>query len=129
MGLHRNHVLAIASTGEIGRGLGKNAGEWTGRVEISREEIPGSKRSMHGNISKHFKGRTFKLCILTRWDFNFCVRSSPLRGQATTELEMKYQYIGKDKLNSDATSTRTPSKTPNKNNTGSYQTFDPFHPV
>ena len=26
-----------------------------------------------------FKGRTFKLCILTRWDFNFCVRSSPLR--------------------------------------------------
>ena len=28
-----------------------------------------------------FKGRTFKLCVLTRWDFNFCVRSSPLRGQ------------------------------------------------
>ena len=25
------------------------------------------------------KGRTFKLCVLTRWDFNFCVRSSPLR--------------------------------------------------
>ena len=23
-----------------------------------------------------FKGRTFKLCVLTRWDFNFCVRSS-----------------------------------------------------
>ena len=29
--------------------------------------------------SPGFKGRTFKLCILTRWDFNFCVRSSPLR--------------------------------------------------
>ena len=28
-----------------------------------------------------FKGRTLKLCVLTRWDFNFCVRSSPLRGQ------------------------------------------------
>ena len=28
----------------------KNAGEWTGRVEISKEEIPGSKRSMHGNM-------------------------------------------------------------------------------
>ena len=28
-----------------------------------------------------FKGRTFKLCVLTRWDFNFCVPSSPLRGQ------------------------------------------------
>ena len=27
------------------------------------------------------KGRTFKLCVLTRWDFNFCVRSSPLRGR------------------------------------------------
>ena len=25
-------------------------------------------------------GKTFKLCVLNRWDFNFCVRSSPLRG-------------------------------------------------
>ena len=25
------------------------------------------------------KGRTFKLCVLARWDFDFCVRSSPLR--------------------------------------------------
>ena len=33
---------------KIGRGFGKNAGEWTGRVEISNEEIPGSKRSMYG---------------------------------------------------------------------------------
>ena len=47
-GLHRNHVLATVNTGEIGRGFGKNAGEWTGRVEISKEEIPGSKRSMYG---------------------------------------------------------------------------------
>ena len=46
--LHRNHVLAIANTEEIGRGFGKNAGERTGRVEISKEEIPGSKHSMHG---------------------------------------------------------------------------------
>ena len=28
-----------------------------------------------------FKGRTFKLCVLTRWDFNFYVRSFPLRGK------------------------------------------------
>ena len=35
---------------EIGRGFGKNAGEWTGRVEIGEEEIPGSKRSMYGYI-------------------------------------------------------------------------------
>ena len=26
----------------------KNAGEWTGRVERSKEEIPRSKRSMYG---------------------------------------------------------------------------------
>ena len=34
----------------IGKGFGKNAGEWTRRVEISKGEIPGSKRSMYGNI-------------------------------------------------------------------------------
>ena len=28
-----------------------------------------------------FKGTKFKLCVLTRWDFNLCVRSSPLRGR------------------------------------------------
>ena len=33
---------------KIGKRFGKNAGEWTGRVEISKEEIPGSKRSMYG---------------------------------------------------------------------------------
>ena len=49
-GLHRNQVLATANTGEIGRGFGKDAGELTGRVEISKEEIPGSKRSMYGYI-------------------------------------------------------------------------------
>ena len=27
-----------------------------------------------------FKERTFKLCVLTRYDFNFCIRSSQLRG-------------------------------------------------
>ena len=39
-GLHRNHVLATADTGEIGRVLKKKAGEWTEGVEISKEEIP-----------------------------------------------------------------------------------------
>ena len=46
-GQHKNRVFATASTGEIGKGFGKNAGEWTGRAEISEEEIPGSKRSMY----------------------------------------------------------------------------------
>ena len=49
-GLHRNHVLATTNTGKIRRGFGKNAGEWTRRVERSKEEIPGSKRSMYGYI-------------------------------------------------------------------------------
>ena len=30
-----------------------------------------------------FKGRTFKFCVLTRQDFNLCVRSSPLRGRVS----------------------------------------------
>ena len=49
-GLHRNHTLGTANIGKFGRGLGKNEDEWTGRVEISKEEIPGSKRSMYGHI-------------------------------------------------------------------------------
>ena len=44
-------MLATANTGKkLGEVLEKNAGEWTGRVEISEEEIPGSKRSMYGCI-------------------------------------------------------------------------------
>ena len=87
VGLHRNHVSARANTEEIGRGFGKNAGEWTRRVEISKEEIPGSKHSMYGYILTYssFEGRTFKLCVLTRWGFNFCVCSSPLQGPKETE--------------------------------------------
>ena len=27
-----------------------------------------------------FKGKTCQLCVLNQWTFNFCVRSSPLRG-------------------------------------------------
>ena len=42
--------VATANTGKLGRGVGKNEGEWAGRVEISKKEILGSKRSMHGNI-------------------------------------------------------------------------------
>ena len=40
-------MSATANTGKIRRGFGKNAGEWTGRVEIGKEEIPDSKRCMH----------------------------------------------------------------------------------
>ena len=38
-------MLATANTEKLEIGFVKNAGEWTGRVEISKEEIPGSKCS------------------------------------------------------------------------------------
>ena len=38
---------ATANTGKIGRGFGKNAGEWTGRVEMSEKEILGSNDEDH----------------------------------------------------------------------------------
>ena len=40
-------MLATANTGEIGTGFGKMQ---VNGVEISKEEIPGSKRSIHGYI-------------------------------------------------------------------------------
>ena len=46
--------------------FGKNAGEWTGRVEMSKEEIPGSKRSLYGYIltySRRRRRRRVKLRI------------------------------------------------------------------
>ena len=75
-------MLTTANTGKNRERLRKNTSEWTGRVEISEKEIPGSKRSMYGYVltTPGYKGRTFKLCVLTGGDFNFCVRSSPQRG-------------------------------------------------
>ena len=35
---------------KLGEVVEKNAGEWTGRVEISKEELPGSKLCMYGYI-------------------------------------------------------------------------------
>ena len=40
-----SHRQCRKNSGEL---LGTNAGEWTGRVETSEEEIPSSRRSMHG---------------------------------------------------------------------------------
>ena len=42
-----SHSQHKKKSGEV---FGKNAGELTGRVEISKEEIPGSKRSIYGDI-------------------------------------------------------------------------------
>ena len=49
-GLHRNRCFPQLTQEKLWRGFGENAGEWTGRVEISMEQIPGSKRYMYGYI-------------------------------------------------------------------------------
>ena len=41
---------ATANTGKTRERFLKNVGEWTGRLEISKEEIHGSKRCMDGYI-------------------------------------------------------------------------------
>ena len=43
-------MLATGNTEKTRKKFWKNAGGWAERVEISKEEIPGSKRSMHGYI-------------------------------------------------------------------------------
>ena len=43
-------LLATANTGKTRERFWKNADEWTGRIDISKEEIPGIKRSMCGYI-------------------------------------------------------------------------------
>ena len=43
-------VLATSNTGKTRERFWKNAGVWTRGVEISKKEIPGSMRSMHGYI-------------------------------------------------------------------------------
>ena len=39
-----------------------------------------------------YKGRTFELCVLTRWKFNFCVRNSPQRGNNSSISNVKNYY-------------------------------------
>ena len=36
-----------------------------------------------------FQGRTFKLSVLTGWDFHFCYRSSPQRGNSKGRRPLK----------------------------------------
>ena len=43
-------VRVYTGTKNSGEVWEKNAGEWTGRVDISKEEIPDSKRIMYGYI-------------------------------------------------------------------------------
>ena len=85
-------VLATANAGEkkSGEVLEKNAGEWNGRVEIKKKFLAVSVACMAIYWpTPGFKGRTFKLCVFARWDFNFCVSSSPLRGQRRKVVTLK----------------------------------------
>ena len=85
-GLHRNRctqeaVLATANTGKKSGEVLKNAGKWAGRVEMRKKSLVVSVACMTIYWpTPGYKGRTLKICVLTRWDFNFCVRSSPLLG-------------------------------------------------
>ena len=58
-------MLATANTGKnLERFWKKNAGEWTGSVEISKKEIPGSKRSMYGYILTDYGLNTLSnMCV------------------------------------------------------------------
>ena len=48
------YFILQANTGKKWERFCKNAGEWTERVEISKEELPGSKRSMYGYILTYY---------------------------------------------------------------------------
>ena len=77
-------VLAAANTGKKHRrAFGKNAGKWTRRVEIAGKKSLAISEACIAIywLTPGFKGRTFKLCVLITRDFNFCVRSSPLRAE------------------------------------------------
>ena len=61
----------------------ENAGEWTERVEVSEETIPGSGLACTATYgpAPGFKGKTFELRVLNRCFFNFCLGNTPLRGR------------------------------------------------
>ena len=58
---HKGTVLATINAGKTREGFGKNAGKWTGRIEISKEEIPGN---MSGYIRTCFRPRRENLWAL-----------------------------------------------------------------
>ena len=57
------------------------------QVNGPEREKSATKKSMAVSVASKasFGGRTFKFCVLTRWDFDFCVRTSPLRGRRESE--------------------------------------------
>ena len=56
-------MLATANTGKIGRSFGKDAGEWTGGVEIGKEAstAPHCKREGDGGREVEFGGHEWRI--------------------------------------------------------------------
>ena len=85
-GLHRNHVLATANTGKNRERFWKKC-RWMDRKCRNKQE-----RSLAVSVAcmaiywptPGFKGRTFKLYVLTRWDFNYKAAQSCIFGLLTT---------------------------------------------
>ena len=77
-------MLATANTGKTRERLWKNAGEWTGRAEISSSKksvaVDEARMAIYGPAPSS-KGRPFEFWVLSRWVFNFCIRSTPPRGE------------------------------------------------
>ena len=78
-GPHRNWCQPQPTQQEHRRGFGKNAGEWTRRVEISKKSLAVGVACMaiYGP-APGFKGRTIGLWVLNTWVFNFCIHSTLL---------------------------------------------------
>ena len=82
-------MLATANTGKkIGRGLEKNAGEWTGRVEISKEKIPGIKRKMYDYILTNSR-----LLLMSRDETSFFVWREVLDARTPSRQEVYCYHL------------------------------------
>ena len=79
-----------------GRGFAKNADEWTGRVEISKEEITGSRRSMRGYIRTWSRPKNENLWAwgvsLNESDLNDCICSSSLQVRSKELVDESYIF-------------------------------------
>ena len=99
-------MLATASTREIGRGIGKNASELTGRVEISKEEIPGRKNRWRKNPNlKTTRIHTVTLVICLYKTLQRCLDEPAKKytrpvimsmEESSTKIDVFFKRVGKD---------------------------------
>ena len=74
-------VLAAANQEKLGRGfeiLQLNGPEGYKLARTKSFTVSVACMAIYW-LTQGFKERTFKLCVFNRWDFNFCIRSSPLQ--------------------------------------------------